>query len=719
WTLLSDHLAMPHMAATGVSGLDLYAKGTDGVWRWLAVGQPTKFPVNQTALATGLPEGKREYLLYLPLYNGVSSVEIGVPEGAALAKAPPHGPGARKPIVFYGTSITQGGCASRTGMVHTAIVGRRLGYPVINLGFSGNGRMEPEMARLLAELDPSVYVLDCLPNMNGPMVTERVDPFVRILRDAHPETPILLVEDRSYSNALFLAPRREANRRSRTALRQVFRRLRADGVEGIHYLTGNRLLGDDEDNLATVDGSHPTDLGFLRQAEAFCAALRPILAGRGSSTPPVSYGEREWLRTKPDVIVYLPKGIGDGDNEHFQVFQAPKGDELLAIWTQSSVEGRGDNRIAFARSFDGRAWSDPEILAGRGPARGDERQASWAFPVVARSGRIYCFYTKELARIDERQASGAMGCLFSDDDGFTWTRGADLAVPKTRYDHPDPDVPPNWIVWQQPIRDRKGRWIVGYTRTSSTAAVPKPGKNWPDVDSRSAFIRFENLDEGPDPERLEIAWLPREGAGLEVPHAVYPQISVCQEPALVLLPDGRLFVCMRTMTGRIWYSVSADDGDSWRAPEVLRYRDGGPEVENPIAPSPIYALADGRYLLVFNNNGGRRGPYDQFRTTWRGNQLNHLRHPAYIAVGAFRPGAHQPIWFGEPKVILDTDGVTFGPKATASVAMYPSLTEWRGERILWYPDRKHFLLGKRLPDEGLRDMGPAAPAGAPIPGGDR
>jgi hypothetical protein len=196
WELRSKSLAMPHMPATGVSGLDLYVKGTDGKWKWLAVGRPTKFPVNTATLVKDVPEGLHEYFLYLPLYNGVSLVELGVPKGSAIRKATPY-PQDRKPIVFYGTSITQGGCASRTGMVHTAILGRRFHYPVINLGFSGNGRMEPEIANLLVELDPSVYVLDCLPNMNGQTVAERVAPFIKRLREVHPETPILLVEDRT------------------------------------------------------------------------------------------------------------------------------------------------------------------------------------------------------------------------------------------------------------------------------------------------------------------------------------------------------------------------------------------------------------------------------------------------------------------------------------------------------------------------------------------
>lgn len=87
-----------------------------------------------------------------------------------------------------------------------------------------------------------------------------------------------------------------------------------------------------------------------------------------------------------------------------------------------------------------------------------------------------------------------------------------------------------------------------------------------------------------------------------------------------------------------------------------------------------------------------------------GNHLNYIRHPAYIAVGEFRPNAHQPIWFSSPKLILDTNGVEIGPKKTAEIATYTGITEWPGRRVLWYPDRKYYLLGKYLPDELLADM---------------
>jgi hypothetical protein len=332
WALTSANLAMPHMPATGVSGLDLYYRAADGKWKWLANGRPTK-QSNSQALATGLPPGKREYLLYLPLYNGVSSVEIGIPKDAALEKAPPYPDARRKPIVFYGTSITQGGCASRPGMVHTAILSRRHGSPVINLGFSGNGRMEPELAELLAEIDAAVYVLDCLPNMNAAMVAERVDPFVRALLRAHPKTPIVLVEDRSYANSTLLSGPREGNRTNRESLKKVYDRLIADKAGGVHYIKGESLLGDDTE--ATVDSSHPTDLGFMRQADAFQKVIEPLLP---PLNPPraVIEGYATPLSVRPGEEVEFHVSCGDPT---YRVEIARIGSERQVVWSRDGMRG--------------------------------------------------------------------------------------------------------------------------------------------------------------------------------------------------------------------------------------------------------------------------------------------------------------------------------------------------------------------------------------------
>lgn len=270
YELLSKSLAMPHMPATGVSGLDLYARDREKRWRWLGFVSPTTEKL-KVRLADGIEPGRREYLLYLPLYNGVESLEIGLAPQAYFKPLAPRA----KPIVFYGTSITHGGCASRPGMAYPAILGRRLEQPVINLGFSGNGTMDPEVGVLLAELDASVYVIDCLPNMQGEAVAARTEPLVRQLRAARPKTPIVLVEDRTYTNAVFLPAQRERHAASRAALRSGYEHLKAAGVQGLHYVEGERLLGDDGE--ATVDASHPTDLGMFRMADALEPVLRPLI----------------------------------------------------------------------------------------------------------------------------------------------------------------------------------------------------------------------------------------------------------------------------------------------------------------------------------------------------------------------------------------------------------------------------------------------------------
>ena len=271
YRLLSGNLAMPHMPATGVSGLDLY--GLDGErWRWAAVFKPGSQD-NEGDIVSGLDEGRRRWRVYLPLYNGVESLEIGVPEGAGFS---PVWPRTEKPIVFYGTSILHGACASRPGMAWPSITGRKLARPTINLGFSGNGRMEPEVATLLAEIDAAAFVIDCLPNMNADMVRERAGGLVETLREAHPDTPIVLVEDRTYGYAWVKRGSRERNEGNREALREVYSKLLDNGVEGLSYVPAEQLLGDDYEEAMT-DGSHPNDMGMTRYAAALAGVLRGVL----------------------------------------------------------------------------------------------------------------------------------------------------------------------------------------------------------------------------------------------------------------------------------------------------------------------------------------------------------------------------------------------------------------------------------------------------------
>jgi hypothetical protein len=271
YVLRSDRLAMPHMPATGVSGVDLYTRDPQGKWRWVNCSRPDSKEVCQ-AIAKDITPGLREYAAYLPLYNGVESLEFGVaPESKFKGLSPRNA----KPIVFYGTSITHGACASRPGMVHTAILGRRFDCPVVNLGFSGNGRMDAAVGEFMAQIDAAVYVIDCLPNMNAQAVSEKCVPLVKQLRAARPGTPIILVEDRPMTNTWIRPERQQYHAANHAALREAFDTLNREGVARLYYLPGDGLLGDDAE--ASNDGSHPSDLGFVRQADAFEPVLRQAL----------------------------------------------------------------------------------------------------------------------------------------------------------------------------------------------------------------------------------------------------------------------------------------------------------------------------------------------------------------------------------------------------------------------------------------------------------
>lgn len=270
--LYSGSLAMPHMPATGVSGLDLYALD-NGTWKWAACTQP-KNQEDNVELIAGMDGTMRDYMLYLPLYNGVDELEIGVPEEAEFHAVLPR---ADRPILYYGTSIAHGGCCSRPGNTFTAMLSRRLDIPVVNLGFSGSARMEPELAGLFAELDPVLFVLDASPNMSAALIDERGINFVQILRDKHPETPILLVEDRVYSNSWIVPSKAEVNRTNEEALRRVYDHFIAAGDKNIYYLSAENLIGDQIDNDSTMDSSHLNDLGMYRMTDSLEKVIRPIL----------------------------------------------------------------------------------------------------------------------------------------------------------------------------------------------------------------------------------------------------------------------------------------------------------------------------------------------------------------------------------------------------------------------------------------------------------
>ncbi|HTM51220.1 MAG TPA: sialidase family protein [Bryobacteraceae bacterium] len=413
--------------------------------------------------------------------------------------------------------------------------------------------------------------------------------------------------------------------------------------------------------------------------------------------PLAAAGRPEWQRSHPDFTVYLPAAPGGSDNtnQHFLVTPLPNGD-FLAMWTTASQESSPNQRMVCSRSTDaGRTWSPPQTIDGA--ARGDSPGAglaSWGFPIVTpRTGRVWCFFNKNIGVQDVRAAdTGVLRARWSDDGGKTWSREYhDYAIGRSALSSPDRKVPPTWIVYQKPIVTPEGAVLAGFTRWASSAADARAASMF-DRDSELCFLRWENILSERDPERLRVTTWPAGPHGIQAPSPDRPGISVAQEPSVQPLADGRLFCTMRTLTGRVWYALSADDGRSWSEARVLRYRPGGDPVLHPLAPCPLYRLEDGRYLLVFfNNDGGPGGPKDSKRN----------RTPAWYTVGREIKDPDQPLHFGKPRILVSNDAAPLGHQSHTQIGSYPSFFEYQGKRYFWYPDRKHFLLGKLITDEML------------------
>lgn len=266
---------MFHMPPTGVSGVDLFAIDIEGEERWCAPNFPLPFKDTIEYKYQGLTynprnSGSYEYHLYLPLYNSVEWLEIGVAQKAELTFCRRS---AERPIVVYGTSIAQGACASRPGMAWTNIVQRRTGHPVVNLGFSGNGRLEPELFKLLNQIDAAMYIIDCVPNLSLKMpIVERAVNGVKLLRKHH-DCPILLVEH-SGNPQEGTSVAKNHHRELDAELRKAYRQLVDSGVKDIYYLSHEEFSFTVDE---MVEGVHPNDAGMLHNASAILGKVRSIL----------------------------------------------------------------------------------------------------------------------------------------------------------------------------------------------------------------------------------------------------------------------------------------------------------------------------------------------------------------------------------------------------------------------------------------------------------
>lgn len=343
-------LSMYHMPVTGVSGLDLYAYGRHG--QEIHMNRQAKTADSDTLCYLFYPHGNAHYAkvgyefqLYLPLYNEVTFLEIGVKEMSQFEFLPLR---SEKPIVAYGTSIMQGACASRPGMAWSTIMARKLDMPLLNFGFSGSGKMDSVIVAELGTIDACLYIVDCLPNLAlhpDSVVVDLYRKGVALLRRHH-YAPILLVE---HAEA-YQDEGDSAARHKNDLLKRCYEQLCAEGVKDLYYLSCDEI---DLPQDALVDGIHPSDYGMVQQAVVCEKKVREILkmpAGDCATCYPI--------RQRREAPYYEWRERHEGFMAQNRA-EAPKcvvlGNSIVHYW------GGSDERFV---KYGGVNWSKTMAVAG-------------------------------------------------------------------------------------------------------------------------------------------------------------------------------------------------------------------------------------------------------------------------------------------------------------------------------------------------------------------
>jgi hypothetical protein len=436
------------------------------------------------------------------------------------------------------------------------------------------------------------------------------------------------------------------------------------------------------DKWAVIAGINIDNLDIFRPNQRVQAAIDRML--QDETIADGTSKSLDILVNKPEYVVFIPKQpmdrkkcdpakTGDTYNDHFQVIEHEG--KLFAFWTQATREADADQHIAFSKSLDkGATWSEPIRLAGSLNKTNPMLLASWQQPMISRSGRIYVLWNQQTT--SRGPHCGQMFGIYSDNEGASWSPPKMVEMERMSKDPEDPLTPPSWCNWQRPLRlGKDDRFLVGVSRHGK---LPGAAKGSCTVE----FLQFDNIDDDPKIEDIQLSWFATNENVLEVTHEKFG--SACEEAGIVKLPDGRLFALMRTCAGHPFWSQSRDDGVTWTKPQKLLDRDGGTAFLHPRSPCPLYdwkgnEAASGYYFAMIHNTfdfNGKRG--------------SQRRGPLYLIAGRFNPDAEQPIEFTAPKL--------FAPRDNRN-SFYTSYTVVDGKGILWFPDRKFFLLGREIRPE--------------------
>ena len=431
-----------------------------------------------------------------------------------------------------------------------------------------------------------------------------------------------------------------------------------------------------------------------------------------SGRPVETQAPRDILCNAPDYVCFVPRNNrkfpgnsadpakrGDSYNDHFQVISDPVRNWLYAFWTQATHESAADQHIAFSKSVDGGfSWSEPLVLAGSETCANPTARASWQQPMLSKRGRLYCLWNQSIN--GSRPHYGLPFGRFSDDGGTTWSEPEALSrFVRMDADGPDATKLPCWCNWQRPLRlATADRFFVGCTRFGrATYDKGQCGK--------IEFWRFENIDEHPAVRDICISQFAINRAALGAEHVVpitgfkffaprpdaagkiaYPSL---EEASIVKLPDGRLFALMRSTLGCPVWSQSRDSGETWERPRVLLDVKGRP-ILHSCSPCPMYdwkgcEAGSGTYFALVHNKFDFDAP-----------SAYQKRGALYLIAGRFDSAAEQPIVFSEPRL--------FAPRA-ANNSCYSSYTVVDGEGVLWMPDQKYYLIGRKIGSEWFVNKG--------------
>jgi len=562
WTPLY-HSRLDNVIGIASTGLDLYVL-TDK-WEFCGAGRVSSEEQSTTRIACEyLPSGENEFMLYLPTYDGIKKLEIGVPDDAFFSDSSLDSPRSDKAVIVYGTSIVQGASPSRAGLAGTNVMSRMLDRMVINLGFSGNAHLDPEIAQLMAAYPhPEAFVIDNVANCTDSLIYARQEQFFHIIRNAHPQVPVIFVEACYHYRGQFDKEHQLRIKSADIAFRNVYQKLLGAGQKNIYFIEGDPQLDYDLDN--TPDGSHYNDVAFREYSKLVCGVISKFVEDKPS--------DGHSIELEPRSVLELRHGEGNSRNSEGDFIRLNDGRILFAY--SKFVGGEGGDHDAcvissLVSSDEGETWSKEDRVIAENTLEAGGNVMSVSLLRLDQK-RIALFYLRKIKGDKEDKATQII-MKVSKDDGKTWGKEADI----TR------DFPLSYRVVNNSriIRLGSGRVLVPVAQHSIDVSNSSLVN-----DVLYCLYSDDNCKTWKKSGELRI----RDYDGSAV---------VTQEPGVIELENDSVLMYTRSYSGCQWYAYSSDGGLTW----------GGTRrsmLKSPVSPAKLLRLENGEILGIWNNHSAR------------------------------------------------------------------------------------------------------------------